>query len=439
MTLSHKTAPPRSATSQWTVLLGLCGYFGALYLLRGSQLSRVELGAAAMVATALPMLLHEVFIERSYRRSSSGLAGFAALSRTEIVWARVGVKLIGLAGTLALIALFYWLFPEYHRDFYQPFWTACRSYLPILLALALPYFAVIDARMQTPKDGYFHAGLLFLFRLDRVDRAALRDHALGWLIKAFFLPLMFVYFSANATSLITMDPFSATDSIRAGVNYISRLSLGIDLAFVSIGYVLTLRLTDSHIRSPNPLFWGWVVTLAMYVPFFSVIGRKYLEYNDGIGWLDMFGPDQQGWVLLWGLAIVLSKLLWAWSNMSFGIRFSNLTHRGIITNGPFRWFRHPSYFFKNISWWLLAVPFFSLESPQEALRNSLLLMGINLIYYLRAKAEEAHLSQDPVYVEYALWVEQHGALSLLRKALPFLRYHPPAALTDPVPATQSGQ
>ncbi len=33
---------------------------------------------------------------------------------------------------------------------------------------------------------------------------------------------------------------------------------------------------------------------------------------------------------------------------------------------------------------------------------------LNAIYYLRAKTEERHLSLDPVYVQYARWIDAHG-------------------------------
>lgn len=408
------------------MLLGLAGYLSAMILMQGAGTGRIEAGVTAMLAAALPMVAYEFLVLKVYAHEATGLGPLAALQWHRINWPRILVKLTGLWGTLAVTAAAYWLFPEYHRSFYTPFWEACRACLPVLLVLAVPYFILVDLWMKAPEDGYLHAGNLFLGRPALADRAVLLDHALGWLIKGFFLPLMFVYFSGNAVYLLNTPLTSAVETFPAFVSYMGRLTVGVDLAFVSIGYVLTLRITNSHIRSCNPLFWGWAVTLAMYVPFFSVIGRKYLEYNDGLGWLEMFGASWGIWVFLWGTAIITAKVLWAWANASFGIRFSNLTHRGIITNGPYRWTRHPSYLFKNISWWLLSVPFFTTEGASEALRHSLLLLGINGIYFLRAKAEEKHLSEDPAYVAYALWIEQHGKLRWLGRLMPMLRYKPPA-------------
>ena len=42
---------------------------------------------------------------------------------------------------------------------------------------------------------------------------------------------------------------------------------------------------------------------------------------------------------------------------TIGPRFSNLTHRGILTHGPYAWSKHPAYLSKNLFWWLSSLPF----------------------------------------------------------------------------------
>src|SRR6185437_16880605 len=91
-----------------------------------------------------------------------------------------------------------------------------------------------------------------------------------------------------------------------------------------------------------------------------------------------------------------------------GARFSNLTHRGILTNGPYRWTKHPAYIAKNLAYWLTFVPFIISENAKDSIRRSVALLLVNGIYYIRAKTEEAHLSQDPVYVQYKHWIARHG-------------------------------
>jgi hypothetical protein len=112
--------------------------------------------------------------------------------------------------------------------------------------------------------------------------------------------------------------------------------------------------------------------------------------------------------------------------VTFGCRFSNLTHRGILTNGPFALTKHPHYLFKNISWWLVVVPFISKTSFLDSVRACLMLAMFNFIYFMRARTEERHLSRDPAYVAYALWMNDHSIMSWLGRIAPVFRYKPPA-------------
>src|SRR5699024_9622487 len=116
----------------------------------------------------------------------------------------------------------------------------------------------------------------------------------------------------------------------------------VDLVFVCIGYSLTLRILDGHIRSAEPSLLGWGVTLICYQPFWSLIGGQYLAYSpDGLGW----GAWLAGSALagVWPVLILILLFFYVWASASFGLRFSNLTHRGILTNGPYRFTKHPAY------------------------------------------------------------------------------------------------
>ncbi len=118
-------------------------------------------------------------------------------------------------------------------------------------------------------------------------------------------------------------------------------------------------------------------------------------------------------------------MIYSLSTVAFGLRFSNLTHRGIITGGPYRFTKHPAYLSKNLSWWLISVPFVAGADWPTALRHCVLLLLLNGVYFLRARTEEWHLSRDPAYVAYALWINEHGWLRLLGRIVPWLRYRPP--------------
>jgi protein-S-isoprenylcysteine O-methyltransferase Ste14 len=99
----------------------------------------------------------------------------------------------------------------------------------------------------------------------------------------------------------------------------------------------------------------------------------------------------------------------------FGTRFSNLTHRGILTNGPYRWTKHPAYIAKNLAFWLTFIPFIVSQNIGDSIRRCVLLGLLNYVYYLRAKTEEANLSTDPVYAQYSEWMKEHGIFRWLRR------------------------
>jgi protein-S-isoprenylcysteine O-methyltransferase Ste14 len=188
------------------------------------------------------------------------------------------------------------------------------------------------------------------------------------------------------------------------------LILLVDLTVAVLGYIFTLRLLDSHIRSCNPLWYGWVATLICYYPFWGIVYPSLLGYSDGRDWTNWLA-GMPVVLIAWGSVILAAKIFWMWSNVTFGLRFSNLTHRGILTNGPFRFTKHPSYISKNIAWWMISLPFLSTVGWQEALLNCVALLFVNAIYVVRAKIEERHLIEDPVYVAYAAWIAEHGLLA----------------------------
>jgi protein-S-isoprenylcysteine O-methyltransferase Ste14 len=88
----------------------------------------------------------------------------------------------------------------------------------------------------------------------------------------------------------------------------------------------------------------------------------------------------------------------------FGLRFSNLTHRGIISRGPYAIVRHPAYAAKNFSWWCVMLPSVLWEIwTQRSAAPLLQVVGMVLmsgIYFCRAITEERHLSRDQEYRNY---------------------------------------
>src|SRR5262249_51508125 len=163
------------------------------------------------------------------------------------------------------------------------------------------------------------------------------------------------------------------------------------------GYLLTIRLADAHIRSTETTLLGWLVALVCYPPFWPFVAERFLPYDSqSVFWGPLLEAVPALYVI-WGSAILVCVGVYAWATVIFGCLFSTLTPRGILTNGPYRLCKHPAYFAKNLSYWLIAVPFISTAGFAEALRGCLMLGLVNYIYYLRARTEERHLSRDPTY------------------------------------------
>lgn len=413
---SAATRPPASATHGAVAAVGLAAFLLGIFIVRadrpfGDNVVNSALFVIALTAGAI--FLVDLIWQKVHLRPSTGLD----FSHDDPSWHRTLTKFAGLLASMGFIAFLYWLLPEYHGTYYAHYYDMLRTVLPPWLLLALPYFYLIDRRMPKPQDGYWQMGQLLTFAWATVDRRILGQHLLGWLIKGFFLPLMFTYLCKDLGRFIAYD-FAQLTAFKFWFDFLHDFFYFIDVGLVSMGYLMSLRITDTHFRSAEPSMLGWAVALACYEPFWSLIGRQYLAYETDIKWGSWLWntPVLYG---IWGALILALTAIYVWATVIFGARFSNLTHRGIITNGPYRWTKHPAYVAKNLSWWMISVPFMAQGAPDEVLRHCLLLLGLNGIYALRAKTEEWHLSRDTDYVAYALWLETHGMFRWIRH-LPIL-------------------
>lgn len=401
---------PASATHALVAAVALLAFLLAvlglrLYLPFGDNMVASALMIIFVTAAAIFGL--DLFWQKVYLRLSTGL-DFAVRHPN---WPRSLLKLLGLLSSLGFVGLLYWLFPEYHGDFYDRYYQMLRLILPPWLLLALPYIYWVDSHMTQPRDGYWHMGKLLLLQWREVDGKVLGQHLLGWLIKGFFFPLMFTYMCSDLAKFLSFD-LTKLSHFGTWFDFLYDFMYFIDVALVSMGYLMSLRITDTHLRSAEPTMLGWTVALVCYQPFWSLFGRQYLAYDSDYKWGVWLwnSPLLYG---LWGGAILLLTAIYVWATVIFGARFSNLTHRGIITNGPYRFTKHPAYVAKNLSWWMISIPFMAQGGGATALRLSFLLLLLSGIYFLRAKTEERHLSNDPDYVAYARWVDAYGVFRFL--------------------------
>jgi len=393
------------------------------FVLAADYLSNLQITVLVAGIYAVGVIALEFTFLKTYANQTTGL-DYSISKGWDLPTAMV--KLVGLYVTLGCISLIYLIFPEYHGSFYHDYYVLLKAFLPYWLVLAIPYFLVVNRYMVNPKDGYWHVGNWLLGnwlvgRRGDTDIAYVVQHFLGWLVKAFFLPLMLVYLVGKINYFQNLDWQTLDDGFKPFYDFAFNSLFYIDLLIVTVGYCLTFRVFDAHIRSTEYSFLGWAVALMCYQPFWSLISDQYIAYDDGNGWGHWLWNSDIAYVV-WGCMILALIAVYVWATLMFGIRFSNLTHRGIITHGAFRLTKHPAYVSKNLSWWLISMPFLTHAHPSEALRMSALLLLLNFIYFMRARTEERHLSHDPDYVAYAEYMEKHGMFRKLGQWVPALRF-----------------
>lgn len=421
---------PPSATDLRINLVGLAGMLATAGALIGTPLNPNWLMVLMMAAAALPILALDLLVHRVYRRPTTGLDWTRTEPRDP---SRIATKWFGATAAIAMVGAVYALTPEYQGDFYQHFYWLVRAFGPIAAVIGLGYLAWLDRYLVEPKDAYWHFGAWLTGRRTEADPEKVADLLRGWVIKGFFVPLMYTYAVRNVIDLRLALGKDEPDLFVWAFDTLWSLGFLVDIVFTTMGYLLTLRLFDTHLRSAEPTVTGWVVALVCYQPFFGLISRQYLAYDNGYSW-GQWLAGVPALKIVWGVVLLLLLAMFSGSTVAFGCRFSNLTHRGIITGGFYRWMRHPAYFSKCTSYWLLFVPFVSNGSGYEVVRDCTMLSMLCVVYWLRARTEERHLSRDPAYVRYALWMNDHSVWAPLGRWFPILAYRPPT-VSPPNPTT----
>jgi protein-S-isoprenylcysteine O-methyltransferase Ste14 len=175
---------------------------------------------------------------------------------------------------------------------------------------------------------------------------------------------------------------------KAWTIFLIRLCLLIDVCVFAFSYMIESSRLKSDIKSVDPSPLAWFVCLACYPPFNSLFFPYFdvalfsisVEVNNTIG--SLFNGVE---VLLW--------MIFAWASITLGFKASNLTARGVVRKGPYRWIRHPAYSAKLAVWWIQCIIFADFSVG--------ILLAFTVIYVMRAWTEERHLlAVDPEYKEY---------------------------------------
>lgn len=355
------------------------------------------------------------------------------------------VRSIGLLAVVTVVLALYWTLPIYHFGFmsgifdiddrplhafelkrlkdggegrdssnkplYHTFFRLGGLLLdklgwPQLLVLGAVYVGTTEwyfrqVRSSHPRDGIWLVGT-FLTQMGNLDLESdypsLKIFGLECIVRGFFSPLLFSSLCNNLPGLhwrhgwtlpVFMDSF----------HYCQNLIFSFDLCFACVGYMLPIK----HFFSVDSTALGWLCLLC-YDPFWRLVQDEFMPYAGGEVWNEWFDAmngyqraDHWWSFKAWGVTILILQAVFAWCTMSFGLNYSNLSCRTVITTGPYYFFRHPAYIVKLLSFAMLHVPWVDLSKGQRwgkyrNVRGCIALLMTTGVYCMRAWTEEVHLS-----------------------------------------------
>lgn len=384
--------------------------FSAVYMKNNDELNRTLIFDLRKIigffSVFLVMAFTEIVFFKVHRRNFefSLKRELDAAARMRIFFRMVAL-IVCLTGTGAIFVVATNWFPQFIIFFYVA--------LPLILLLAPVYFYLLEryGRPDAVDDELLNFGRM-LFGKGEADRQSRKEHFLNLLrgvgVKGFFIPFMVVscitfwnYWEMHATVALANLPFTGGDQAHTWSLFFKAfidLIILIDVTIASLGYLTSCRLLDTQFTSVEPTVSGWVVALICYPPFnilFEAYAWKFASYE----LTEAIYVSHPALSVFMACAIVILMSIYCWSTVVFGLRFSNLTNRGIIVSGPYRAVRHPAYASKNLSWWLAFICYMLVE--QQILWISVLvLLLINVTYLLRGITEERHLMRESHYKEY---------------------------------------
>jgi protein-S-isoprenylcysteine O-methyltransferase Ste14 len=296
--------------------------------------------------------------------------------------------LLSQGGALSSVAAGYDLYKRSNFSYFFHYFV--DIYWAANLVLVLPFLYLFDKHRTVEQDKYSNLvkSIVSFVSLSRTPHWN-KDARLGMLtllVKFFYIPLLVTWVINN-----TMYQSHLTHAFHwdlATVNaYLVALFIYVDTSIYCFGYLFEFNFLKNTIKSVEPTLLGWVVCLWCYPPF-NFFSFRIFDFE-----LIRIWRSHPVW--LNAVMLCLITVLWgifAWASLSLGWKASNLTNRGIVWHGPYRFVRHPAYTSKLFVWYIQGIIF-----GQYFLG---ILIGFTIIYVLRAWTEEQHLSLDHDYLEY---------------------------------------
>jgi len=350
-----------------------------------------------------------------------------ALQCPQIIFYSFGMNhfLKNYCSTALFLLLLYWFYSNnqyfvgflqgsYHFDFlpntgFLDLKSVFHTVIIFYLVFLVPFYLFDD----TPSKARIVIG--YLSRKFGNHRTAMtekeRTSILAWCVKGFYAPLMILWLTGHIFTLSNHIYHASQNYGLLSTDFLLFFNqnffnmafsaiLFFDVLFFTLGYLIEGKIFKNQILSVEPTMLGWVVALLCYPPFNTATGNI-------LGWYSTDFPQFGNWVfhLFFNCAILVFMGIYSRASIALGLKASNLTNRGIVERGPYRFVRHPAYFCKNTAWWIGGLPalwaFLVSGNFTGFILGLLSLSARTSIYAMRALTEERHLSMTGDYAKYA--------------------------------------
>lgn len=310
-----------------------------------------------------------------------------------------------LTFSLTLILFTFWVFniPGLFYDNNYGFFRHYASYA--YLAVFAAYYLYEYSRLRKlDKDGLLlvlstrKTWIIYSFLASIIKPAILKEPVL-WspkvrtallsvVVKFQFLPLMWTWTWMKIVKMLNLN-YAHPDKFLLTVTFLILFLQFIDDIVYSFAYAFEGKRLNSEIRSVEPTLFGWLVCLCCYPPLYNITYMPVSVLFPALKFGYELGQPVSAALQIF---IVLMWFIYTSASVALGFKASNLTNRGIVAAGPYKYVRHPAYIAKNFAW----IGGFFLYQQASVIA---LLLGL-FIYHLRAVTEERHLKMDPDYIEY---------------------------------------
>lgn len=283
------------------------------------------------------------------------------------------------------------------------------QFFKIYLILLIPYYIIEEWKSKALIIIEFIIKKIknINYEINNIEKNAI----LAWIVKIFFWPLMLKYLINGINSIFSQintiiwyyqnsQEVFFYDFLNSSIfPVIIWIIFFIDVLFFALWYLLEWKMFKNQIKSVEPTFFWWWVAIMCYEPFNQAIVNFIWWYHNTSVY---FGSNV--FTIIINLIIIILLSIYSRASFSLWLKASNLTNRWIITNGPYKFLRHPAYVCKNLAWWIAWLwIIYNNFINNNFINVFLIIFSLTIwsyIYYLRAITEENHLSLDKDYINY---------------------------------------